>query len=609
MLKEKSIAHFKLHWTFYALLVLGIAVRLFMMSGSGLSNDELSAWYRTGFSSWADFWYYGVQHGDMHPVFYQALLWFWVRIGGDSDFWFRVPSLLFFIANLTLVYQIGKNYFSKSSALLIIACYVGLSFFIINTTTSRPYNSGVFFVLLLLLFLLKGLKKNVEFSWRSILGIVVSLIGAMLSHYFAFLSAGIICVVALFFLPKKNRLKLLIAGVLSLAFFSLHWSVTWYQLNRGGLGWLPPPNWNWLWEFWVLFFQDSVLLGALCLMAILMLGSKFSNWTKERKFFLIAFIAIAIVAYFLSIFFTPILREAVMQFFFPMMFFAFVGDLKKSPFQKWGLVSFGIGTMFLLSSIIVYPPNEPIHYGVFKEIGEARESISKRIPTVDIMDLVNVNHDSYLEKYTSIDFKENLGDLEDDEMQNTVFERSFQSNNNFAFYAWSNNYHTPMLVETMHRKFPAIIEAGHYRQSAYYLMSKNEDAEAVTTKENRAVFRDQLGVDSAEFFANHSMKVSELRTKKSGYWVIEGEFSRELNEELIFVVVVNRNGEMLKRNDQPVYYVAHDQKQLSNLNGLGFIAFELNDHLKDDDELLFYCWNPSKSDVHLGKLKKYFLAF
>ena len=121
----------KKHGYFLILLLLGLITRVVFLSYHGLSNDELSAWYRTGFSSWDDFWYFGVTHGDMHPVFYQALLWCWVRLFGDADWIIRVPSIFFYMGNMFLIYGICRKYFSEKAAYLPLLMYIGSSFLII----------------------------------------------------------------------------------------------------------------------------------------------------------------------------------------------------------------------------------------------------------------------------------------------------------------------------------------------------------------------------------------------------------------------------------------------------------------------------------------------
>ena len=138
----------KKHWVFVTLLIIGLIVRLIFMSEQGMSNDELSAWYRTRFSDWDIFWTQGVKVGDMHPAFYQVLLWVWVRIFGDSEWAIRSTSLLFYILNSYLLYRIGSKYFTQLGALLLQGLYIGLTFTVLNTVFARPYNSGIFFLLI-----------------------------------------------------------------------------------------------------------------------------------------------------------------------------------------------------------------------------------------------------------------------------------------------------------------------------------------------------------------------------------------------------------------------------------------------------------------------------
>ena len=175
----------KKHWVFVSLLLLGLLIRLIFMHYQGLSNDELSAWHRTHFSNWDDFWVKGIKVGDMHPAFYQVLLWIWIKLFGDSEFAIRSTSLIFYILSSLLIYRIGIRHFSKFSGLLLIALYAGLTFTVMNSVFARPYNSGVFFLLLAFYGILE-LKVQQQHLWRWTLLIAISLVGAMLSHYFAF---------------------------------------------------------------------------------------------------------------------------------------------------------------------------------------------------------------------------------------------------------------------------------------------------------------------------------------------------------------------------------------------------------------------------------------
>ena len=65
-----------------------------------------------------------------------------------SEFSIRALSMLFYVGDLVLIYVIGKKYFSNTSAILTICFFSFLGFNLLNTTFSRPYASGTFFLLL-----------------------------------------------------------------------------------------------------------------------------------------------------------------------------------------------------------------------------------------------------------------------------------------------------------------------------------------------------------------------------------------------------------------------------------------------------------------------------
>jgi 4-amino-4-deoxy-L-arabinose transferase-like glycosyltransferase len=118
-----------------------------------------------------------------------------------------------FIANSFLIQRLSEKFFTRQSGWLVNAFYATLTFMVINTTFSRPYNSGVFFLLLAFYALLKFMRNQVKsLKWMIFLG--VSFTGAMLSHYFAFVVAFVMGFSSLLFLQGKQRLYILGAGLL-----------------------------------------------------------------------------------------------------------------------------------------------------------------------------------------------------------------------------------------------------------------------------------------------------------------------------------------------------------------------------------------------------------
>ena len=102
---------------------------------------------------------------------------------------------------------------------------------------ARPYNSGVFFLLMAFYGILE-LKVNQAKLWKWTFIISLGLIGAMLSHYFAFLVALVLSGLGLFYVGRKRLLYLLAAGVLAVLLFIPHLPIAFFQVGRGGSGWL-----------------------------------------------------------------------------------------------------------------------------------------------------------------------------------------------------------------------------------------------------------------------------------------------------------------------------------------------------------------------------------
>jgi uncharacterized membrane protein len=279
---DKVFASAKQHAVFLTILSVGLLLRFFFIYLQGLSNDELSAWYRTRFDTWTSFWQWGVKAGDMHPVLYQFFLHFWLKLWGESEWAIRSLSLLFYVLNSILIQRLGERFFTRQSAWFVNSLYAVLTFMVINTTFSRPYNSGVFFLLIAFYAVMKLWHSHEKlFRWTLLLSFALA--GAMLSHYFSFLVAALLGFTAILFLQGKKRWYILVSGVISSALFLPHLSVTLFQINRGGLGWLAPPDAFWLPQFTWLWLNQSSLIVFLFLLMLAFVLIRSQKVTFEKN--------------------------------------------------------------------------------------------------------------------------------------------------------------------------------------------------------------------------------------------------------------------------------------------------------------------------------------
>ncbi len=92
--------------------------------------------------------------GDFHPPFYYLLMHFWIKIFGYSEISLRIPSVIFGVATIYVVYLISKKLFDKKTGLIsaILLATSGLSIY--YSQEARMYSLAAFLVgLLVFLFL------------------------------------------------------------------------------------------------------------------------------------------------------------------------------------------------------------------------------------------------------------------------------------------------------------------------------------------------------------------------------------------------------------------------------------------------------------------------
>lgn len=614
--KIEKGSFFNRHKTFLVLLLIGLILRVLFIEFQGLSSDELSAWYRTRFSMGEEFWTLGVSQGDMHPAFYQVLLWIWVRVFGDSEFSLRATSLLFFAASLSLIYRIGCRFFSKYSANLISAFYVSLGFLIVNSTTARPYNSGVFFLLLTFYLVLILHQKKEQFGWGRTGLLFLAFFGAMTSHYFAFLSIGLLGVCGLFYVEKGAKKYLLVAGGVAVAIFAIaHLGITQEQLSHGGLGWLAEPGVIWFVDFLKQIFQNSYWM--------LLLGIAFLVYAKKGKtrpnspqgFSLIVMFVISVTAYLISIFYTPILRELVFQFILPFVFFGFIGPIE-SELNKKGinwvkrLLPFGVIFIFSLHSIFIYKIFEPVHYGVFKELAENQMDVNSHVKGHSISYAQNTNNVEYLNYYMpQKKLKEPITDWANKSAVYELADRARVSESEFFLYNWTNNFHVPMYLEVIKANFPKQIRVKKYFNSGSYLYSKTNSKSKSKDRLLKTLSGEEV-FKGNEFFLDIRLSIKGLRSliKEDEYFVLKAN-GKIYNKQKFFIVseAHNSKDELIMRGEHALWYRAHDQYRLfpENRTTRMYSAFKLIDELKDDDYIKIYCWNPEKDTILFNNLKLY----
>ena len=312
--------YIKNNWLICLIILLGVAFRFIPLNDYQFSHDELSGLNRTMYPNFWDELKFAVQI-DAHPALVQLFLWLWVKLFGYSEIAIKLPFLICGVLSIWYIYQLGKDFFNERVA-LVSATIVSLSFiFIVYSSYTRMYITGVLFSILFLysvfhiLFSEKLQKK--QYVYFVIFGLLCAY-NHHLSSFFAFT----VVVLSLVYIKKNRLLHYSMACIITVLLYLPHLPITLYQFSIGGIGasvggWLPPPRSNEIYHF------IKTLLGCgmtgkiniiLFIGIILMSIFKLIPITKKQLFLGWIFVLNYTVIHLYSVYKNPILQNSCLLF-------------------------------------------------------------------------------------------------------------------------------------------------------------------------------------------------------------------------------------------------------------------------------------------------------
>lgn len=610
------------HGGFLIILLVGLVLRIFFASSQGFMNDELSAFFRVDYTTFSGLINQGVKLGDMHPAFYQVLLYYWVRWFGYGDFVMRIPAILFYIGSSLLIYKIGLKFFTKWAGVVAVLFLSTLVFSIIDTTLTRPYVSALFFSLVFYYGLFK-LFSSKRREYKAYFLIILGSIGAMYSHYFAFFTISVVGFIALFFIHKKQIIPLVLCAIISVLLFIPHWPITAYQLSQGGLQWLGYPDREWFFRFIYLFLNNSEII--LIITFILPLVAYFSNKyvSEERKyvsFGVISFLAVLILGYIVSYAYTPILREKGLLFSLPLALLAY-GNLYnrfKERHRFFILTILFVG--FTIHTIWIGKLYKPTHYGALKEIAQHTETYNTNYNQDSILYLGNFVNEKYFNYYYSESKADTLkfetkalwGDGNFEKKLSDVENILSKSNKPYVALLYSNMVYHPQIQELIRLYYPTIKENHLYFNSGTLLFLKEKSNRTYldslskeTHPEQFSKWKESTSTDT--YLGELKLKVSELKelkSSKNSYFLIKGRGDKAYDSEYRVTVTAERENAPIKSfNNELEFYQHYDMNALKTENGeiTYFLAFEISDNLKNDDIVKIFIQNNDNNAISAEK--------
>jgi 4-amino-4-deoxy-L-arabinose transferase-like glycosyltransferase len=160
------------------LTLLAFALRVYGLGAPSLWYDELLELD----VAQSSFWEIGpqlVRHAAMPLDYY--LLHGWL-LGGRQETWVRFPALIFGVLAIPLTYKLARSLFNKNVGYLAALFLAWASLAVYYSQDVRPYAMLVFWTLLSFWGLWCAYQTRRDQYWGVV---IIGLIGASLSHYFA----------------------------------------------------------------------------------------------------------------------------------------------------------------------------------------------------------------------------------------------------------------------------------------------------------------------------------------------------------------------------------------------------------------------------------------
>lgn len=619
----------RINWYLLFLIIAGAFIRFYNLENLSLSNDELSALSRAMLPNLYELIWNGV-HPDAHLIGTHFLLFGIIKIFGSDVFFIRLPFALMGVASIYLIYTVGKKWFSESTGLLCATAVCFLEFTVLYSQIARPYIFGFFFVLLFL----HGLNYfifSVKIKWYQAFLFIIGAIGAVLNHYFSFLTVVIAGFLAFTIIKKEFLKHYLISGLIVLILFLPHLSITLDQISRKGLdSWLEKPDEYYLLNFLFYVFNSSwiVLSATIIAFAILFFNKNFKNLNHTSNCFriysIIVFFFVFLIGYIYSILVNPVIQFSVLIFVLPFLLlfiFSFFTKLKSK--YIWILTVF-FAFVFSFSTFFEKKYYSTHHFGVFKEIAEQNILFNSLLGTENITRTINIVNPFYIDFY----FKKMNSDLKfsDYEFKNdgSGYRKmdSIISNSNTPFFihAWTNVFDPYEIHEIIRSKYPSFFEVNYFNSNfrVYYKMNlKNRiplfystnsfDKQSAYWSGNENTIQNDLGdtlnkicvVDiNNPYSPNFNAKVKDVFAHDKKHVVIKANYYLEENASLNLVIDFLRNGESYEWYGPSIQNYTNDRNVWKEI----VIVKKLPKNALPEDDIKIYFWNSGNIPVKIDNV-------
>lgn len=585
---------------------IGAVLRFYDLFEIPMMHDELSALSRLSFSTFSELIEKGVKV-DGHPAGVQVFLFYWTKFIGNTDSLIKLPFLLFGVGSIVLSYFISKKWFNSTSALIISSFIATLQFPIMYSQIARPYISGLFFSLLMVLcwtnFLFNSNSKKLNTLY--LVGFTVSASICCYNHHFSLLFAFMVCVTGLFFLKKEKARSYLFSLAAIAVLYLPHLRVFFHQLNNKGLDWLSTPQSTYILDHvgYIFHFNPIVYItvfGIICF-GIYKNKEPFLVFSKFRVISICWFLIPISIGLIYSIVVKPVIQHSVLLFSFPyLLFFLFSFQNVASIRIKSGLTALVL--VVNITSLVVSREHYTLFYKQpYNSFAQLTHNFTKQnSKTVTLAFNENPNYiNHYFSKanphleYISL-FNRNLSPIE--------FRKKIETNQTDYFISGNLEREYISIVREF---YPCLVFREFGYTYDYYIFSKRKETHA-----SDIIFSDSLTFDNTSVYSldsttewgeNYEIELTQLTQSHYDYIDIAFDFK---NTEPNGLMVC----EILKNNERINWQASliqnfHDSAKADDWQR-AYLSFSLvsifkNERDMSDCKLNLYFWNKDKKQCML----------
>lgn len=159
---------------------------------------------------------------DPNPPLYYIVLHFWMKLFGDSEFSIRLPSVIFGILSIYLVFKLGELIYNRDIGIICSFILSISQYHIRYSQEARAYSLLVLLVLLSNYYFIKVLKNEANKANKEIVGYIISSIMMIFTHIFGLFYLVFQNIYYIIF--KKENIKFWLLVQSSILSFFILWS-------------------------------------------------------------------------------------------------------------------------------------------------------------------------------------------------------------------------------------------------------------------------------------------------------------------------------------------------------------------------------------------------